>query len=47
MPEGRLRLLSRPPQDWGGVHDIYAVIGGQEVAHGGFITLRFPDRYAK
>jgi hypothetical protein len=28
------------PQDWGGVHDIYAVIGNQEVDHGGFITLR-------
>jgi hypothetical protein len=28
------------PRDWGGVHDIYAVIGDQEVAHGGFITLR-------
>jgi hypothetical protein len=28
------------PADFGGVHDIYAVIGGKEVAHGGFITLR-------
>jgi hypothetical protein len=28
------------PQDWGGLHDIYAVVNGLEVAHGGFVTLR-------
>ncbi len=37
---GHFQLALKAPQDWGGVHDIYAVIGGQEVAHGGFITLR-------
>ena len=30
----------KAPQDWGGLHDIYAVINGVEQAHGGFITLR-------
>ncbi len=37
---GSFHLALRAPLDWGGVHDIYAVIGGQEDAHGGFITLR-------
>jgi hypothetical protein len=37
---GYFRVALRAPQDWGGVHDIYAVIGGVEDAHGGFITLR-------
>jgi hypothetical protein len=37
---GYFRVALRVPQDWGGVHDIYAVIGGFEDAHGGFITRR-------
>ncbi len=28
------------PDDWGGIHDIYAVIGGVEDAHGGFVLTR-------
>ena len=37
---GSFTLSLKTPQDWGGVHDIYAVIGGVQDAHGGFITLR-------
>ena len=37
---GKFSVHLAAPQDWGGVHDIYAVVGGQEVDHGGFITLR-------
>lgn len=28
------------PQDWGGIHDIYAVVNGTEDAHGGFLMKR-------
>ena len=28
------------PKDWGGVHDLYAVVGGKQVAHGGFLVAR-------
>ncbi len=38
--KGGFKVSLRAPADWGGVHDIYAVIGDQEVDHGGFITLR-------
>ena len=38
--EGSFELPLKAPQDWGGVHDIYAVISGTEDAHGGFIELR-------
>jgi len=37
---GAFSVSLAAPQDWGGLHDIYAVINGVEVAHGGFITLR-------
>ncbi len=37
---GSFRVSLTVPQDWGGLHDIYAVVNGVEVAHGGFITLR-------
>jgi hypothetical protein len=37
---GSFKLSLKAPLDWGGVHDIYAVVNGVEVAHGGFITLR-------
>ena len=38
--KGAFKVSLKAPADWGGVHDIYAVIGNQEVDHGGFITLR-------
>ena len=37
---GAFRVSLKAPQDWGGLHDIYAVVKGVEDAHGGFITLR-------
>jgi len=37
---GAFKVSLKTPQDWGGLHDIYAVVKGVEVAHGGFITLR-------
>jgi hypothetical protein len=38
--DGRFRVALKAPQDFGGVHDIYAVTSGQEVAHGGFLLMR-------
>ncbi len=38
--DGTFRVSLKAPQDFGGVHDIYAVTGGQEVAHGGFLLMR-------
>ncbi len=37
---GAFNVSLTAPQDWGGLHDIYAVVNGLEVAHGGYITLR-------
>ena len=37
---GAFSTTVRAPQDWGGVHDIYAVVNGVEDAHGGFIVSR-------
>jgi hypothetical protein len=37
---GSFALSLKAPVDWGGVHDIYAVVNGVEDAHGGFILLR-------
>jgi len=37
---GAFKVSLDAPQDWGGLHDIYAVVNGVEEAHGGFITLR-------
>ena len=37
---GAFKVWLKTPQDWGGLHDIYTVVKGLEVAHGGFITLR-------
>ncbi|MBI3953719.1 MAG: hypothetical protein HY330_04325 [Chloroflexi bacterium] len=34
--QGRLGASFKAPQDYGGVHDIYVVVDGQEVARGGF-----------
>jgi len=28
------------PKDWGGIHDLYAVVDGVQVAHGGFLVAR-------
>ena len=38
--QGSFKLSLKAPVDWGGVHDIYAVVNGVEVAHGGYIMLR-------
>jgi len=37
---GAFDLVVKAPQDWGGLHDIYAVVGGVQVAHGGFLVAR-------
>ena len=37
---GAFKVSLKAPVDWGGIHDIYAVIKGTEDAHGGFILLR-------
>ncbi len=37
---GSFQVSLTVPLDWGGLHDIYAVVNGVQVAHGGFITLR-------
>ena len=37
---GAFSTTVRAPEDWGGVHDIYAVVNGVEDAHGGFIVSR-------
>ena len=35
--QGALSLKLTAPSDFGGVHDIYAVVDGLQVAHGGFL----------
>jgi hypothetical protein len=37
---GAFSVTLKAPDDWGGIHDIYAVINGQQVAHGGFLIAR-------
>lgn len=37
---GNFTYKSKIPQDWGGVHDIYAIIDGKAVAHGGVQVAR-------
>ncbi|HEY6960614.1 MAG TPA: hypothetical protein VI408_01860 [Gaiellaceae bacterium] len=37
---GAFSLTVKAPQDWGGMHDIYAVVDGQQVAKGGFLVAR-------
>ena len=37
---GAFNLTVKVPQDWGGLHDIYAVVDGVQVAHGGFLMAR-------
>ncbi len=38
--KGSFAVRMRAPADWGGLHDIYAVINHVQVAHGGFLTGR-------
>ena len=37
---GSFSLTVKAPQDWGGLHDIYAVVDGVQVAKGGFLIAR-------
>ena len=37
---GAFTFSSKVPEDFGGVHDIYAVVNGAAVAHGGYQTTR-------
>ena len=39
-PSGSFSFSLNAPDDFGGIHDIYAVIKGVEQAHGGFLMLR-------
>jgi len=38
--QGQLNVKLTAPKDFGGIHDIYAVVGGVQVAHGGFLVAR-------
>ena len=38
--QGRVRASFTAPEDFGEVHDIYAVVDGQDIARGGFRILR-------
>ena len=44
---GAFNLTVKAPRDWGGLHDIYAVIDGVQVAHGGFLMARHATIYPK
>lgn len=37
---GDFSVTLKAPNDWGGIHDIYAVVNGVDVAHGGFLINR-------
>ncbi len=37
---GAFNLTVKAPEDWGGLHDIYAVVDGVQVAKGGFLVAR-------
>ena len=37
---GSFKVKIAAPQDWGGIHDIYAVVDGVQVAKGGFLVAR-------
>jgi hypothetical protein len=37
---GAFTTTLKAPDDWGGIHDIYAVVNGTQVAHGGFLVER-------
>src|SRR5947209_6510711 len=38
--QGRVNVVFTAPEDFGEVHDLYAVVDGQDVARGGFRILR-------
>lgn len=38
---GDFTVSLKAPNDWGGIHDIYAVVRGTAVAHGGFLVARW------
>src|SRR5262249_31717737 len=38
--KGAFSVQLKVPQDWGGLHDIYAVVDGVQVAKGGFLIAR-------
>lgn len=38
--KGSFETTWKVPADWGGIHNIYAVVNGVEVAHGGFTVMR-------
>lgn len=38
--QGRLAVALTAPRDFGGIHDIYAVANGVQLAHGGFLVAR-------
>ena len=38
--QGAFSLKLRAPRDFGGIHDIYAVVDGVQVAKGGFLIAR-------
>ena len=40
-PTGSFSLKLKAPKDFGGIHDIYAVIDGVQVAKGGFLIARW------
>ncbi len=37
---GDFSVTLKAPDDWGGIHDIYAVSNGKQLAHGGFLISR-------
>lgn len=39
-PSGSVSFKVRAPQDFGGIHDVYAVVDGKQVAKGGFLVAR-------
>ncbi len=38
--QGAFSVTLQAPKDFGGIHDVYAVIDGVQVAHGGFLIAR-------
>ncbi len=44
---GSFDLTVKAPDDWGGLHDIYAVVDGVQVAKGGFLISRRATIYPK
>ncbi len=43
MRQGRVNAKFTAPEDFGEVHDLYAVIDGEDAARGGFRILRSAD----